>query len=30
MEFDWHFAFNKEFPWILIGFEHIYKLYKDE
>jgi len=24
--FDWHFAFNKKFPFIKIGFENIWKL----
>lgn len=28
-DFNWHFAFNKKFPFIKIGFKKIWKLNKD-
>ena len=28
-DFNWHFAFNKKFPFIKIGFKNIWKLNKD-
>ena len=27
--FNWHFAYNKKFPFIKIGFKNIEKLYKE-
>ena len=27
--FNWHFAYNKKFPFIKIGFKNIWKLNKD-
>lgn len=28
-DFDWHFAYNKKFPFIKIGFKNIENLYKE-
>ena len=30
VNFNWHFAFNKKWPFMKIGFTNIWKMYKDE